>query len=84
MSVPSAPLNDAVDAIGELFRKWLWAPPTRAQAEELRDAVREAIDMPTVVIQVADGGVISETEWQALGERLKAIWREQHTEGSTP
>jgi hypothetical protein len=33
-------------------------------------------EMPTVIIQVADGGVISETEWQALGERLKTAWHE--------
>jgi hypothetical protein len=59
-----------------------WTSGVRARAmrtildtiDDYREQLRA--EMPTVVIKVADGGVISETEWQALGERLKTAWRE--------
>src|ERR1017187_1381074 len=59
-----------------------WTSGVRARAmrtildtiNDYREQLRA--EMPTVVIKVADGGVISETEWQALGERLKTAWRE--------
>jgi hypothetical protein len=61
-------------------------PEDIAWAAQLLEAAAPLIrqqwraEMPTVIIQVEDGGVISETGWQALGERLKAAWGDHATD----